>query len=83
MVGGKVLKSGPSDTVFVYYADHGAPGLVTFLSNYMYAHQLAAAFNYMQGMYDKLVVYMEACESGSMFSGLLPNNTRVFATTSD
>lgn len=81
---GKVLKSGANDTVFVYYADHGAPGLVTFLSNYMYADQLVAAFNYMwkQGMYDKLVVYIEACESGSLFSGLLPNNTRVFATTS-
>ena len=31
MVGssGKILKSGPNDRVFVYYADHGAPG--TFL----------------------------------------------------
>ena len=64
MVGGKVLKSGPSDTVFVYYADHGAPGLVTFLSNYMYAHQLVTAFNYMQGMYEASGVY------GSMRVGL-------------
>ena len=23
---GKVLKSGPNDRVFVYFADHGAPG---------------------------------------------------------
>jgi hypothetical protein len=23
---GKILKSGPNDRVFVYYADHGAPG---------------------------------------------------------
>lgn len=23
---GKILKSGPEDRVFVYYADHGAPG---------------------------------------------------------
>ena len=27
---GKILKSGPNDRVFVYYADHGAPG--TFYS---------------------------------------------------
>ena len=24
---GKVLKSGPNDRVFVYFADHGAPGI--------------------------------------------------------
>ena len=26
---GKVIKSGPDDRVFVFYADHGAPGIVT------------------------------------------------------
>lgn len=25
---GKVLKSGPKDHVFIYYADHGGPGLL-------------------------------------------------------
>lgn len=29
----------------------------------------------------KLVFYLEACESGSMFNGLLPDNIDVFATT--
>jgi len=27
------------------------------------------------------VIYMEACESGSMFEGILPNNIDVYATT--
>ncbi|PRD27932.1 UNVERIFIED_CONTAM: Lgmn [Trichonephila clavipes] len=27
---GKVRKSGPSDHVFVYFTDHGAPGLIAF-----------------------------------------------------
>ncbi|GBN35079.1 Legumain [Araneus ventricosus] len=27
---GKVLESGPNDHVFVYFADHGAPGLIAF-----------------------------------------------------
>ncbi|GFX55978.1 legumain [Trichonephila clavipes] len=27
---GKVRKSGPSDHVFEYFADHGAPGLIAF-----------------------------------------------------
>ena len=26
---GKVIKSGPDDRVFVFYADHGAPGMST------------------------------------------------------
>lgn len=25
---GKVLESGPNDTIFIYYADHGLPGSV-------------------------------------------------------
>lgn len=28
---GKVIKSGPDDRVFVFYADHGAPGTPHFL----------------------------------------------------
>ena len=27
---GKVIESGPNDHVFVYFADHGAPGLIAF-----------------------------------------------------
>jgi legumain len=28
-----------------------------------------------------MVIYIEACESGSMFEGLLPNNINIYATT--
>merc|ERR1712215_405395 len=31
--------------------------------------------------YNQMVFYVEACESGSMFKGLLPENVNVFATT--
>ena len=31
--------------------------------------------------YNKMVFYVEACESGSMFKGLLDANMNVFATT--
>lgn len=31
--------------------------------------------------YNKLVFYLEACESGSMFNGLLPNDWSIYATT--
>ena len=36
---------------------------------------------YEQSMYQELVFYLEACESGSMFDGLLPSNTNVYAVT--
>jgi len=32
-------------------------------------------------MYEKMVIYIETCESGSMFDGLLANNINVYATT--
>lgn len=31
--------------------------------------------------YKKMVIYIEACESGSMLSGLLPDDVDVYATT--
>lgn len=59
-------------------------GLIAFPNGpYLYADQLNAALKTMhsQNMYKELVFYMEACESGSMFSGLLPTDINVFATT--
>jgi legumain len=32
-------------------------------------------------MYEKMVIYIEACESGSMFDGILKDNINVYATT--
>jgi legumain len=36
---------------------------------------------YTKKMYSKLVFYMEACESGSMFEGQLPTDRKIYATT--
>jgi len=36
---------------------------------------------YNNSMYSQLLFYLEACESGSMFDGILSNKTNVFATT--
>ncbi|CAI9740508.1 legumain-like [Octopus vulgaris] len=79
---GKVIASGPQDNVFVYFADHGAPGIVAFPSEYLHASQLHTAIMNMheQKKYNKMVLYIEACESGSMFPGL-PKDIKVFATT--
>lgn len=80
---GKFIASGPDDHVFVNFADHGAPGLVAFPNGELYARQLLKTFQLMHKMkkYHKMVVYMEACESGSMFSGLLDADINVYATT--
>ncbi|CAL1289552.1 unnamed protein product [Larinioides sclopetarius] len=80
---GKVLQSGPNDHVFVYFSDHGAPGLIAFPEDELSAKDLNKTINYMheKNMYKKMVIYIEACESGSMFEGILPQNINVYATT--
>ncbi|XP_001624969.3 legumain [Nematostella vectensis] len=82
---GKVIDSGPNDHVFVFFSDHGAPGLIAFpgLDNVLTAQQLNKAIKYMHknNKYKKMVVYIEACESGSMFRKLLPDDIKVYATT--
>ncbi|CAG2106337.1 unnamed protein product, partial [Medioppia subpectinata] len=79
--GKKVLRSGPLDNVFIYFSDHG--GHVAFASDYLYANDLNDALQYMyrRKMYSRLVFYMEACYSGSMFDQFLPNNINVYANT--
>lgn len=80
----RVLESGPNDNVFIYYSDHGANGLVAMpVGDPLYAKDLIEALNFMHNnsMYSQLVFYLEACESGSMFAGILSNTTNVFATT--
>lgn len=80
---GKVIDSSPEDHIFVYFADHGASGLVAFPNDYLYAQDLVKTLVTMHTnkRFARLVFYMEACESGSMFSGLLPEDINVFATT--
>ncbi|XP_069567767.1 LOW QUALITY PROTEIN: legumain [Brachyistius frenatus] len=79
---GKVLKSGPNDHVFVYFTDHGAPGIVAFPNDELHAEDLQAAIKYMHEnkKYKKMVLYIEACESGSMMNHL-PADIDVYATT--
>jgi legumain len=62
------------------FFDHGATGLIAFPSTYLYANDLLSAINDMHTskMYNKLVYYLEACESGSMFVNL-PKNINAYA----
>jgi legumain len=79
---GPVLKSTKNDRVFVYFTDHGGVGILGVPSGaaggYIHAADLNAALE--NATYKELLFYLEACESGSIFEGLLkaPN---AFAVT--
>ncbi|CAG2116000.1 unnamed protein product [Medioppia subpectinata] len=81
--GKKVVKSGPNDRIFVYLMDHGAPGLVFFPDKQLHADDLNKALVSMHkaNKYFQMVFYLEACESGSMFNKILPDNINVYAVT--
>ncbi|XP_004584387.2 legumain [Ochotona princeps] len=79
---GKVLKSGPRDHVFVYFTDHGSTGLLVFPNDDLHVRDLNETIYYMyeHRKYQKMVFYIEACESGSMMNHL-PYDINVYATT--
>ncbi|BBH07045.1 alpha-vacuolar processing enzyme, partial [Prunus dulcis] len=81
---GKVLDSGPNDNIFIYYTDHGAAGIIGMPEgDYVYANDLVDVLKqkHEAKSYKDMVFYLESCESGSMFEGLLPNNVSIYATT--
>ncbi|XP_061374951.1 vacuolar-processing enzyme-like [Gastrolobium bilobum] len=81
---GKVVDSGPNDHIFIYYSDHGGPGVLGMpTSPYLYASDLIEVLKkkHASGTYKSLVFYLEACESGSIFEGLLPEGLNIYATT--
>ena len=80
---GKVLITNKDSKVFVFFSDHGAPGLLGFPEKMLFADELIGALKYMneQSLYKKMVFYLEACEAGSMFEGLLPKDINIYAMT--
>jgi legumain len=80
---GKVLKSDSNSKVFFFFSDHGAPGLIAFPTKYLYADQFNTILNNMYNakMYKRMVLYIEACESGSMFDKILSDKINVYAVT--
>lgn len=83
---GKVIASGPNDKVFVAFFDHGGPGILGVpmgTGPYIYAKDVNDALQAKHDAsgYKELTFYIEACESGSIFDGLLPDDIDVYATT--
>jgi legumain len=80
---GKVVNSTQDDNIFVYYTDHGGPGVLGMPDDSLYANDLVETLvkKHAAGTYKSLVFYLEACESGSIFEGLLPADINIYATT--
>ena len=81
--GKKVLKSTSEDRVFINYYDHGAPGLVELIHEYIYKDELQDVLKQMheKKMYKELVFYLEACDSATMMEGF-PDDLNIYVVTS-
>ncbi|CAI9771531.1 unnamed protein product [Fraxinus pennsylvanica] len=81
---GKVVDSKPNDRIFIYYSDHGGPGVLGMPSTpYLYGKDFVDVLRkkHASGTYKEMVIYVEACESGSVFEGLLPEDLNIYVTT--
>ncbi|KAK1419065.1 hypothetical protein QVD17_28222 [Tagetes erecta] len=81
---GKVLATKPQDKIFVYYTDHGGPGILGMPNMpYIYANDFIDVLKTKHAMnaYSEMVIYVEACESGSIFEGLIPEDLNIYVTT--
>lgn len=81
--GKPVLKSTGEDNVFINFDDHGGVGLICFPTENLSSKQLNDALKTMhtKNMFKKLVFYLETCEAGSMFEGLVDPSMGIYATT--
>ncbi|XP_047043860.1 vacuolar-processing enzyme beta-isozyme 1-like [Lolium rigidum] len=80
----KVINSKPNDHIFIYYADHGGAGSLGMPNNpFLYAGGFIQVLreNHASKSYSKMIIYVEACESGSMFEGIMPQDLNIYVTT--
>ncbi|CAL4886420.1 unnamed protein product [Urochloa decumbens] len=80
----KVINSKANDHIFIYYSDHGGPGVLGMPNlPYLYAGDFIKVLRekHASNSYAKMVIYVEACESGSIFEGLMPEDLNIYVTT--
>ncbi|XP_058104586.1 vacuolar-processing enzyme [Magnolia sinica] len=81
---GKVVNSKANDRIFIYYSDHGGPGVLGMPNMpFLYAVEFIDVLKkkHALGGYKEMVIYVEACESGSIFQGLMPEDLNIYVTT--
>ena len=79
---GRVLQTNSTNNVFIYYTDHGATNILgmPYGADNLHKKDLHETFEYMheKKLYGKMIIYIEACYSGSMLEGLSPNMSSRF-----
>ncbi|EXB54447.1 Vacuolar-processing enzyme [Morus notabilis] len=81
---GKVVDSKPNDRIFLYYSDHGGPGVLGMPNMpFLYAMDFVEVLKkkHASGTYKEMIIYVEACESGSIFEGIMPRDMNIYVTT--
>jgi len=80
---GRTVQSTAEDNIFVFFSDHGATGLIAFPNEYLYADDLNKTITAMHdnNQYKQMLLYIEACEAGSMFFNILSSGINVLAVT--
>lgn len=80
---GRVLESDANSKLFLYFSDHGAPGHIMFPETVLYADELNEMIQFMYDteMYQEFVIFLEACESGSMFANTDLESLNTWALT--
>ncbi|KAK4795826.1 hypothetical protein SAY86_028152 [Trapa natans] len=81
---GKVINSTAEDRIFFYYSDHGGPGVLGMPNMpFLYAGDFIEVLKkkHAAGSYREMVIYVESCESGSMFEGVMPDDLNIYVTT--
>ncbi|KMZ61502.1 Vacuolar processing enzyme 1 [Zostera marina] len=71
---GKVVDSKPNDRIFLFYSDHGGPGVLGMPAGpFLYAGDFVSVLRtkHQMGTYSEMLIYLEACESGSIFEGMI------------
>ncbi|KAI0494143.1 hypothetical protein KFK09_024274 [Dendrobium nobile] len=82
---GKVVDSGPDDHIFIFYTDHGNTGFLAMPTNSVIKAKdfiTVLKKKHASNSYKKMVIYLQACHSGSIFKNLLPEDMNIYATTS-
>ncbi|KAI6702246.1 hypothetical protein NL676_011382 [Syzygium grande] len=81
---GKVVSSKSNDRIFLYYSDHGGPGVLGMPNMpFLYAMDFINVLKKKHAAkgYQEMVIYVEACESGSVFEGIMPKDLDIYVTT--
>ncbi|GMH36123.1 hypothetical protein BSKO_03991 [Bryopsis sp. KO-2023] len=79
---GRVVESTENDDIFFFFSDHGSVGLVGMpAGSYIWADEFNKVVEKMakDKKFYEMVIYMESCEAGSMFEGLLKKDIGVYA----